>query len=162
MLQITRGLFLNVPRVLGQSEGQITAPTDTNENVLATITVPANTLGANGRLIVTTLWGFTNNANAKTIRVRFSGASGTQYLQTNYASAAFLRDQREIVNNNATNSQIGFGGSGTGGWGNGASANTTSSVDTTAATTLVISAQKGTDSDTITLDYYRVEYVYGA
>jgi hypothetical protein len=54
------------------------ATTGTSEEVLATYTLPANTLSANGKLIRITAWGtFAANANSKTTRVRFGGLAGT-------------------------------------------------------------------------------------
>lgn len=149
------------PIILAQSWAAVSGAADTNENTLATITVPANAMGANGRLRIQTQWTFTNNANNKTVRIRFSGAAGTQYLVNTSASVAgILQATTTIANRGATNSQIGastlvaattFGVNGT--------ASTTSAVDTTAATTLVITAQKATGTDTMTLDGYTVELI---
>ena len=54
------------------------ATTGTSEEVLATYTLPANTLSANGKAIKITAWGGTaTNGNSKSASVRFGGISGT-------------------------------------------------------------------------------------
>lgn len=40
------------------------------ETTLATVTVPAGTIGANGQIEIIALWSHTNNANNKTLRVK--------------------------------------------------------------------------------------------
>lgn len=139
----------------------VSAPADTTEDTLATITIPANAMGANGRLRVSTFWSHTNSANNKTLRVRYSGASGTIFSTFTNTTTAAMRAQCEIVNRNATNSQVG-GFNGTGGFGSGAASLLTSSVDTTAATTVVITGQKASSGETLTLESYLVELIPGA
>ena len=64
------------------------ATTGTSEEVLATYTLPANTLSANGKAIRVTAW-FVSTADAvsKTARIRFGGIGGT-VVATNNSSAA--------------------------------------------------------------------------
>lgn len=151
----------SVPYVLCQSAVAVSAPADTNEDVLYTCTVPAGAMGANGSLRVAFAASLTNNANAKTLRVRLGGASGTIYFQGNTASMAGWNGQIAISNRNAANSQVGANaGSSVGGLGN--SAIVTSAVDTTLATTLLITCQKATAVDTCTLERVLVELLYGA
>jgi hypothetical protein len=72
-----------------------------------------------------------------------------------------------IANRNATNSQWGSqiaanetgGGLGQLGGGN---AFATGTIDTSVATTLVITGQKGSSGDTLTLEAYIVKLMYGA
>lgn len=146
--------------VLAQSFVAASGAADTNENALATITVPANTLGANGGVRVHTFWTFTNNANNKIIRVRFGGAAGTAYIGSVLASRSSAMAVTVINNRNATNSQAGnsLGTDSSGGALSGG-AIVTSSVDTTASTTIVISGQKATGTDTLTLEGYLVEVI---
>lgn len=142
------------PRVLAQSAVQVVAPANTSENTLATITVPANVMGANGRLRIWTVLTCTNNANAKTLRFRFSGAAGTIVASEGLASVAELSLVAEIANRNATNSQHAinhrkafFA----------VASSTTAAIDTTAATTIVITIQKATGADVVNLESYAVE-----
>jgi hypothetical protein len=142
--------------VLAQSGAAVSGAADTNENVLASITVPANALGANGSLRIWSLWTVTNSANNKVIRVRYSGASGTQYLAQTLTTVASFQHMALITNRNATNSQVG-GFSNSQPFATSSSAVVTSSVDTTADTTIILSGTKASAGETITLERYLVE-----
>lgn len=117
---------------------------DTGEEFANTITIPANAMGLTGILRYMLFDLQTNNANAKTMRLRFSGNSGTQFLSFSLASTAALGTMGTISNAGATNSQIGasFGGSISG---------VVGAIDTTAATTLVFSIQRGVATDNIVI-----------
>lgn len=145
-------------RSLAKSGTAVSAPADTTEDTLATITVPANAIGANGVIKYTLNLALTNNANVKTLRVRFSGAAGTVLGSANLAGEFNVFWQGTIFNANATNAQnadafyvanpaaaISLHG--------------TSAIDTTAATTIVITGQKATAGDTFTLSNYLFELV---
>jgi hypothetical protein len=148
-----------VPILLAQSFAAASGAADTNENTLATVTVPANTLGANGSLRIVTYWSFTNNANNKTCRVRFSGAAGTTYYTQTYTTQLVATAEVFIGNRNATNSQAGWFRQSNGAGSTSISTLSTSAVDTTAATTLLITGQKATGTDALTLEGYIVEYI---
>lgn len=143
--------------VLGQSAVGATAAGDTSDNTIATITVPANALGPNGRVRVTALWTTTNNGNNKTLRIKFGG---TTFAALVVASTASVRFQTEVANRNATNSQV--GGIASGGMATSSSAVFTSAHDTTVAQDVTITAQKVVGGDTVTLEAYLVEVLYGA
>ncbi|MBS0175502.1 MAG: hypothetical protein JSR64_15785 [Nitrospira sp.] len=149
--------------VLGKSGAAVNTPADTSEDTLATINIPANAMGANGVLRIYTLWSFTSSANNKTLRIRFSGGAGTIYMNPVFTTSVGYSSLTMIMNRNATNSQVGFASAGTnGGLGSSsASANVTSSVDTTAATSLVITGQKASAGETLTLESYLVELIPG-
>lgn len=150
--------------VLAKSGLAVSCPADITEDTLATITVPANAMGANGWLRITTFWTTTSSGNLKTMFIRFSGTGGTAYLNFGLASIGNPEyfDVRMICNANATNAQIGTppaaGNLGSGvGWGAGPTAAVTSAVDTTAQTTIVIRGQKAVAGETLTLKSYLVE-----
>lgn len=144
-------------RVLGASAVAVSGGADTNENILATITIPAGAMGLNGQLRVTTLWTVTNSVNNKVIRVRLGGIGGTAYLGNTLTTSASAADTRVISNRGAANSQVGWqSGLGTGG---SSSAVQTSAIDTSAATTLVITGQKATAGETLTLESYLCELI---
>lgn len=151
-----------VVTLLAQSFVPATAPVDTTEDTLATITVPANTLGANGSLRVTTYWTVTNGASNKVLRVRYSGGAGTTYLQFTVTAIATVVSQLQIANRNATNSQVGTTTTAAtaGGFGTSSGAFNTSAVDTTASTTVVVTCQKVTSTDTCTLEGYTAEVIH--
>lgn len=144
---------------LGQSGAAASVTGTASETVLATITIPANSLGPNGAIRVRTSWSVTNSGNGKTLRVKLGGIGGTAFLATYNTTITSYSDVRVITNRNATNSQIGsapinsqFAGS--------ASALPTSAVDTTASTTLVITGELANTGETITLESYTVEVMY--
>lgn len=147
-------------QVIGQSNVAVSCGADTTEDTLATITVPANSMGANGRLRITTTWTTTNSANSKTLKVKFGGTSyGTMVIT---ASAATM-DMRTVGNRNATNSQVGSSSGTIGGFGNSsATAPITSAIDTTASTTVAITGQKASSGELLTLESYSVELFYAA
>lgn len=149
-------------QVLGQSSVAVSCGADTTEDALATVTIPAGAMGANGRLRITTVWTMTNSANNKTMRVRLGGIAGTIYMTSTQTAQATLRDQREISNRNAQNSQVGAMSGTSGGFGLSTSAVVTSAVDTTADTTVVVTGQKASAGEALTLESYMVELLYSA
>jgi hypothetical protein len=152
-----------VARVLASSGAQIADKGNvTSEETFATITVPANAMGANGMLRVWLQWGYTNSANDKTARVRFSGAAGTIFYSHVATTSVSLGSVALIQNRNATNSQVGGPLTLAAGMGAGLSAAATASVDTTASTTIVITGQKETGTETLTLERYLVELIPSA
>jgi hypothetical protein len=144
-------------RVLCNTTVAVTAPADTAENTLGTCTVPANAMGPNGSLRVWTTWTLTSSANVKTFRVRFSGAAGTQFLQTTATTSAAAQFLTVISNRNATNAQIGGLTGGT--VGITGIAHTTATVDTTAETSIVVIGVKATAGETLTLERLLVELI---
>lgn len=129
----------------------------TSETTLATVSIPAGAMGANGRLSIEALWGATNNANNKTSRIRFSGGAGTEFFTLTTASYATFSIEK-IIHNLTASSQIGgISGNGTaGGYGVVTGATVSSSVDTSAATTLLFTGQLATGTDTINLHAFKV------
>lgn len=147
--------------VLARSGTAVSHTGSVSETALATISVPANSMGPNGVLRVTIVMSMTNNANGKTGRVRLGGLAGTSFAAVALANFQSWRHQTQIQNRNATNSQIattdlqvGFGAS--------TAAVITGTLDTTASQDLVISGTLTNSGDTITLESYLVELCYGA
>lgn len=140
--------------ILAQSFAAVTTPADTTEDTLATITIPAGALGANGALRLAMSFSFTNNANNKTIRIRYSGAAGTTLLSSVVTTSQYLSVQGYMGNRNSASSQhshlVIADVSGA------VSRTATAAIDTTASTTLVITGQKATSGDTLQLDSYVV------
>lgn len=149
-------------RVLAQSAVAVSVGSTTDETTLATITVPANSMGPNGRIVVTHTWTCTNNANAKTPRVRWGGGAGTAVAGIALASNASGRFQMEVMNRNAANSQLLSPTSGGGAFSASTGSHQTASVNTAADTTIVITGQKASAGDTLTLESYNVQIFYGA
>ena len=137
---------LSAPVVLTGSTSVVT---------LATITIPAGLLGANGKLKIYPLWSTTNNANVKTLRAIFSGSTCTtmtsQSVSNNSGLVIIRNTNSESAQKTSSGLVAGIGSS------FGSIASTT--IDTTAATTLVISGQLAVDTDTLTLEDLFVEVV---
>lgn len=142
------------PRVLGIGRAAALTGT-TDETALATITVPANAMGANGVLRIETHWLNNNSGNNKTARARFSTISGTQFVLAAVTTTLSWRDVHLIANAGATNSQTAHTTANQ--FGTSSNAAVTASVDTTAATTLILSGQLANGGDSLTLNYYVIE-----
>lgn len=150
-------------RLLAASAVAASHTGDTDETVLATITVPAGAMGVNGVIRVTALFTLTSSGNNKTVRMRLGGISGTAFLGPIYTTTATTRIEGQVANRGAVNSQI--GGSPTTNaiaFGNAAGAVVTGAVDTSQAQTIVISGQLASGADTITLESYTAELLNGA
>jgi hypothetical protein len=141
--------------VLGRSAvASSTLTGSTAETALATVTVPANVMGLDGSLVVSTLWSNNNSGNAKTVRIRYTTIGGTIYGQmANTTTLSMRHIDNRISNRNATNSQVGYFAGNTFST---ATAPITSAVDTTASTTLVISGQLANAGDNMALEQYKV------
>ncbi len=152
--------YISGLQVLAKSAVAVSAPADVTEDTLATITVPANAMGANGALRITTLWSFTSSGNTKTLRVRFSGGAGTLYFTPILTVNTNVECVVNIANRNTTNSQVG-GSLATSDNAALGTTKATSAVDTTAGTTIVITGQKASAGETLTLESYLVELMPG-
>lgn len=147
-------------RVIGQSAVQLTLTGGVvnTETVMATITIPAGAMGINGRLRVTALFGVTNNANTKRLRIRFGGLAGTIYSSTDLTASTYLRAQAELANRALVNSQVGAPNSITSAFGSTAGSLITGAIDTSATADLVLTGTLVTaNTDTITIESYLVE-----
>lgn len=129
----------------------------TAETVFATIPIPAGTMTATAALRITTLWSYTNSANAKTGRVRLGGVSGTQFLSVAHTTTASFSDSRLIRNRGVVNSQVGTATGSTASAGSTSAAVTTGTVNMAVAQDLVLSGQLALGTETITLEAYLVE-----
>lgn len=146
--------------ILASSGAAVSVGATTSETVLATIAVPANAMGANGYLRITTQWTTTNSANNKTVKVRFgasgAGTGGTALGDRTWTTFATYTHTQVIRNRNATNSQLGQDPS-LSGVGLTATAHSTAAIDTTAATEIAITGTKANSGETLTLEAYTVE-----
>ena len=122
---------------------------------LATITIPAGLMGANGKLKIYPLWATTNNANIKTLRAVFSGSVCTtmtsQSVPNNSGLLIIRNINSESVQKTSSGLVAGIGSS------FGSIASTT--IDTTAATTITITGQLAVGTDTLTLEDLFIEVV---
>lgn len=151
-------------QLIAQRHVAVTGAADTNENTLLTATLnPTQEIGPNGQYKITCQWTVNNNGNVKTARIRYGGASGDKFLEASLASITGWTSVTFIRNVNSVSSQKGY----TNGF-NGPYNSTTATTPFTAtqtgtgAVTLLGTVQKATAGDTMTLESYTIEALYGA
>lgn len=137
-----------------QSYTAVVAPADTAENIVATLSLSAGELGLNGGVFLDFYATCTNNTNVKTIRVRIGGIGGTVIFTRAITSLDHVRGFVNVGNSGSASVQqydsycitstpaLAITGSGT------------AAINTANATTIVITAEKATGSDTVTLIRY--------
>lgn len=142
--------------VLAQSAVAVSHTGDLVETVLATVTIPAGAMRANGAVRVSSLWTYTNSANNKRMRVKLGGVGGTAFFDSTQTTTATYTDPgRTIQNRNSEASQVGRPAAST--QGSTTSAVVTSAIDTSVAQTIVFTALLANTGETITLESYLVE-----
>jgi len=150
----TKWVRLNPIKIFSLS-APFSLTTSTSVVTLATITIPAGLLGANGKLKIYPLWSTTNNANQKTLRAIFSGSTCStmvsQSVSNNSGLLIIRNTNSESVQKCSSGLVAGIGSS------TGSIASTT--VDTSAATTITITGQLAVGTDTMTLEDLFVEVV---
>lgn len=160
-----RGACANLlaPYIIAQSAVGVTHTGNTSETILATVTIPAGAIGPNGRLRIHSMWSNNNSGNNKTPRIRLGGIGGTNYgpaVQTTQISQIHIC---EISNRNSASSQVGtIGQNGNGGIGSSATALSTGAINTANAQDVVFTATLANSADSMTLESYVVEVLYGA
>lgn len=141
-------------QVLARSAVAASAAADTNENTLATVTIPAGLLGLNSGLLVFAHWTTTNSANNKVARVKL----GTTNL---YSSTTTTNTHQQthgtIRNRNSASSQFAsfWNGRGTDSVPNILGV-ATGAEDTSGALNLLLTGQKASAGETLTLEGYHV------
>lgn len=146
--------------ILGASAVAVTVTGTLTETVLGTVTVPADAMGPNGTLRVTTVWSTTNSGNNKTPRVRLGGIGGTTFHGPALTTSSIYVAENTITNRNATNSQIGgFNAASSGSYGTAGASPTTGTIDTTIANTIVFTGQLTNTGESIVLEKYLVELI---
>lgn len=153
-VSVSKGVAaVNPNRVLAQSYVAVSCGADVTEDVLATITIPAGTMGANGAVRIISQWTHTNSANTKTLRVKWAGTAVNTFAITTQAGTYLLT---VVANRGVTNSQV-APAQNINIYGSTTNAVFTAAVDTTAAVTVTITGQKASAGETLTLEGYTVE-----
>lgn len=161
----TNWLALNGHLTLGQSWLSASGANDTNENILASVTIPGGLMGPNGMLRITSMWSTATSVNTKTLRVRFGGIGGTIFQSSVVTAIVSTQNMTIISNKNSATSQSGYVAAAAAPFGSLglAGALVSSSVDTGSDTTVVLTVQKDTAavlaSDAATLERYQVELI---
>lgn len=126
---------------------------NTTENTVLTGTIPASSIGVNGSFhIIMLISTLNNNANAKTIRVKFNGntvCQGVTISTLSYQTYSILH------NRNSASSQIAmyFASAASGSFATGTgTAPSTFTINTAADITVTVTIQNGTGSDTVSLE----------
>ena len=149
-------------QVIGASAVQQNLTGTVNETVLATVTIPAGTLGANGAIRIYSNWSNNNNANVKTARIRLNGLGTQAILGANLTTTLTYADLRQVQNVNSFSSQKCWQFTSLGGLGQSSGAVTTAAIDTSASISLVFTGQLANSGDNIALENYVVETLYQA
>jgi len=146
-------------RVLARGNVAIPLTGTTTETDFVLVTVPGGAMGPNGAIQITTLASAgANNANAKNIRYRFGGSA---FQNFSLASTLTHEGLRTIINRNSQSSQI-AATAGAGTYGTNGGANATSAIDTSANFDIRITGLLANAGDTLTLERYLIEILYGA
>lgn len=122
------------------------------------ITIPANTLGANGALRVSHLWSVPGNTNTKTCQV---SVGGTVLLSIAFSSAAQFGSCAitQLWNQGAQNANVFLTTTAPSGVGASTAANTFSSVNFAAAQTFALPMQLGTATDYLVSEAFLLEVI---
>jgi len=132
---------------------------NTSETNLATVSVPAGAIGANGRLRITAQFSYPNSANNKILRVRFGG---TAFHVVTVTTTTHTKFQIDIGNRNSASSQVAGVTGLNSGFGASTSAMATGTVNTGNAQNILLSVQLADGSETIVLESYDIELLYAA
>jgi hypothetical protein len=132
----------------------------TSETTLATVTVPAGALGANGIMRVRANWSYPNSVNTKVFRTRVGGVSGTSIASYTATTTQSIVVANQLHNRNSQSSQVCANSA----WLGGAidATPTTLSVDTSNAFDVLFTVVLANSSETAVLHSYSVEIYYAA
>lgn len=163
--QLIAGLcrLASIPYTLpgGVSGTKLSNTGNTTKNTLASITLPANSMGPNGYVLIHHTWTCTTlNTNTKTAEITFGG---TTVFSVNMTSASHVTNQAItlIQNRNGAGNQISTIGGSSGNGVIAAGSVVTASVDTTQDVTISFKAQCVTSgSDNLDLERYIIQVCY--
>jgi len=147
-VRLSQILFYNLPAA-------VVVTGTTAEVTLTTITIPAGLIGSKGKVKFYPLWTTTNNANQKTLRVKFGGSTrytGNSTGAVHNTGLLILRNfNSESVQRMSSGIIAGLGGT--------TSSMAQGTTDTTVSTTIEISGQLAVGTDTMTLESLFLELV---
>ena len=115
---------------------------------LATITIPAGLIGANGKVKFYPLWSNTNNANIKTLRVVLNGATTYTAVSSNSVHNSGLLILRNFNSETAQRMSSGM----VAGLGSTTGSIAATTIDTTTPVTVTVTGQLSNSYDTMTLE----------
>jgi len=143
--------------VLSSSAVAVSCASTASDEVLASFTIAAGTMGVNSILQIEPLWTYTNSANNKILRVKVGGTTVYNFTRTTTVKEAPLI---VLSNRNSLVAQIqpydnNYVTAGTG-------APATHTIDFSADVDVEITGQRANGADTLKLEYYRVLHFVGA
>ena len=151
---VASGSGLKSVGVLAQSGAPSGVTGTTNATTLATVNVPANTLGANGKLRIKFNFTNTSSSGTKNLQIQFGG---TLVWNTTNTTNTWFDGGTEGINTGAQTAQL-WSKNGKSPWDAGDSGlGTASSINTANATSITFVGTLNTSSDTMTLTSYTVE-----
>lgn len=144
-----------IPYVLAKTGTAVVAPTDTSTDTLATVTVPANGIGANGMVRIKAHFNAATGTTNRTLVIAFGGTAMLTKILSNEVDMVL---DLVIVNQNATAVQEGLPTFTTT---NGIQLLTVTGAtkDTTTAQDITFKVTKATGSDPCILKAYSVELI---
>lgn len=148
-----QGRGLQSPGVLAQSGVAVSITGTAVETTLATIPIPAGSVGLAGSLRITVHWSGTSSANNKIYKVLYGGSTIFTITQSTNSLTA---TQLVMHNRGIVNSQITYAGTAAG-LGNSAGGNLITAVDSSVSQNLTITGTLVNTGETITLESYTVE-----
>ncbi len=151
---ISTSLLPKVTKAVSMAAGAVSNGGNTNEEVLQTLTIPANTLSVGDILKVGYLFSFNLGGGAKTVRLKQTNIGGaslpTAGTLINNAIAALQTEFIATVTNSTT---LRFGAtSNAGGYGSSTTAGINLTVDLTQPIVFVVTGQKAVSGDTCTCE----------
>lgn len=151
----TTGVAVTVTGTFDGGMGSPTIALANTEVTMAAIGIPP--LSANSMLEYIASWGYTNSANAKTLRSRFGGNQVTSGGPTTTASFSL---RKVIINRGTTNSQLIATALADGSLGSTTASYGALSVDTSVATQLTLTAQPAAANEVVRLELYQVSLLH--
>lgn len=143
-----------MPFIIGRGASSLTVPGDTTEDILVTIPMDADIMGLLGNIEVETWWSITSSANTKTPKIRFGGPAGQDCMNATFTTSTAAKAVASIANRASKSTQLVTGHIIT--TSNAlVTQNAGAAVDTSLATSIVISGQKQSAGEVMTLNAYR-------
>ena len=151
--------WIGVSHNIVVSNTQQTLTGSTSETELATFTMPAGSLGANGWFRFRTLVSTTDNDNDKTVRITMGG-SDIVNTSAGYTGKECTTRITQVWNRGAENSQVLMGATAALDPSESTAALTTTSIDTSADVVFSIKATLADATDSINLEAFSFEVCY--
>lgn len=150
---------LLTPRQIYHSAVAQTHTGDTSETTKITTTIAGGSIGANGRLIFRPLVTCNaNDADSKLVRTYINGTLINTVTLTSTRSGEY---EVTLSNRNVTNSQVAKGPTHASAYSTSAVATSAHTFDTTADMTVTVTLTLGSAADSLTIEAFTIEAVYG-